>query len=128
MFAFSAITTAVDLNDKESLIECVNTALSSKVVSANKQQLSPLAVEAVSKIIDPNTATNVDLKNIKVHKKIGGTIEDTSLVEGIVLPKNKPSKSAGGPSHKKNAKIALIQFCLSTPKTDVENSIVVQDY
>ena len=41
---------------------------------------------------------------------------------------NKPSQSAGGPTKIKDAKIALIQFCLSAPKTDVENSIVVKDY
>ncbi len=80
------------------------------------------------KIINTDNAINVDLRDIRVHKKLGGTIEETSMVDGIVLPKNKPSKSAGGPGVKKNAKVAVIQFCLSSPKTDVENSVVVQDY
>jgi T-complex protein 1 subunit delta len=58
----------------------VNTSLSSKVVSANSELLSPMAVDAVLKIIDPETATNVDLKDIKIVKKLGGTIDDTQLV------------------------------------------------
>jgi len=73
-------------------------------------------------------ARNVDLKDIKVVKKVGGTIEDTELVEGIVFADNKPSHSAGGPTRIKDPKIALIQFCLSAPKTDIENSVVVKDY
>jgi len=45
-----------------------------------------------------------------------------------VFAKNKPSHSAGGPTKVEDAKIALIQFCLSSPKTDIENNIVVKDY
>ena len=40
----------VDLADKEMLIQCVNTSLSSKVVSSYSDQLSPIAVEAVLKV------------------------------------------------------------------------------
>lgn len=58
----------------------MNTSLSSKVVSSNCDLLSPMAVDAVLKIIDPTTATNVDLKDIRLVKKLGGTIEDTELI------------------------------------------------
>lgn len=61
-------------------------------------------------------------------KKLGGTIEDTELVDGLVFTHNKPSHSAGGPSRIKDPKIAVIQFCLSAPKTDIENNVVVKDY
>lgn len=67
----------VDIAHRETLIECVTTSLSSKVVSANSDLLSPMAVDAVLKIIDPQTAINVDLKDIKLVKKLGGTIDDT---------------------------------------------------
>lgn len=82
--------------------------MSSKVVSNNRQHLSPLAVDAILKVIDTKTATNVDLRDVKVVKKLGGTIDDTSLVEGLVFPSLKPTKSANGPTSMKNAKIALI--------------------
>jgi T-complex protein 1 subunit delta len=85
-------------------------------------------VDAVLSIIDKSKATNVDLKDIKIVKKLGGTIEDTKLHQGLIFPNNKPAHSAGGPTKVTDAKIALIQFCLSSPKTDIENSVVVKDY
>jgi T-complex protein 1 subunit delta len=90
--------------------------------------LSPIAVDAVLKIIDTTKDVNADLRDIKIVKKLGGTIEDTELIEGLVFTNQKPSQSAGGPTRVKDAKIALIQFCLSSPKTEVENSVVVKDY
>jgi T-complex protein 1 subunit delta len=69
-------------------------------------------------IINPATATNVDLNDIRIVKKVGGTIEDTELVDGLVLTQN-VLKSAGGPTRMEKAKIALIQFQLSPPKPDV---------
>lgn len=102
------ITKPVDLKKKDDIISCVNTSLSSKIVSGNSKELSPLAVESVFKIIDPNTATNVDLRDIRIVKKVGGTIEDTEMVHGLVFTQNKPSQSSGGPTRIENPKIALI--------------------
>lgn len=51
-------------------------------------------------------------------KKIGGTIEDTELVEGVVLNQNVVT-AAGGPTRVEKAKIAIAQFQLSAPKPDV---------
>ena len=47
-----------------------------------------------------------------------GTVDDTELIEGLVL-EQKISHLAGGISHVEKAKIGLIQFCISPPKTDV---------
>ena len=86
-----------------------------------------MAVDAVLKTIDQKNADNVDLKNIRVVKKVGGTIEDSEMIEGLVL--NQPVvKSGGGPARMEKARIALIQFQLSPPKPDMENQIVVNDY
>merc|ERR1719386_209095 len=77
-------------------------------------------------ILEPN-ASNVDLRDIAVVKKLGGTIDDTELVRGLVFTQ-KASHAAGGPTKVANAKIGLIQFCLSAPKTDIEQNVVVSDY
>jgi T-complex protein 1 subunit delta len=70
------------------------------------------------RVIIPATAENVDLNDIRIVKKVGGTIDDTELVEGLVL--NQPViKNAGGPTRMEKAKIGLIQFQLSPPKPDV---------
>ena len=86
-----------------------------------------MAVDAVLKTIDQKTADNVDLKNIRIVKKVGGTIEDSEMIDGLVL--NQPVvKSGGGPSRMEKPRIGLIQFQLSPPKPDMENQIVVNDY
>lgn len=69
-------------------------------------------------VIDPATACNVDLNDIRTVQKVGGTIDDTQLVNGLVLTQT-ALKSAGGPTRVEKAKIALIQFQLSPPKPDV---------
>lgn len=122
-----SIAKPVNLNDRESVLNAVNTCLSSKVVHNNADVLAPIAVDAVLNIIDPNTSVNVDLRDIKIVKQVGGTMDDTELVKGLVL-ENGAKHTAGGPSKIENAKIALIQFCLSAPKTDMENNVVVSDY
>lgn len=122
----------VDLSDRDSLIASAATSLSSKVVAQYSSLLAPLAVDAVRHVIDTETATNVDLHDIRVVKKVGGTIDDTELVQGLVLTQTSltsphapaflirsASKVAGGPSRVKDAKIGLIQFQLSPPKSNV---------
>ena len=54
-----------------------------------------------------------------------GTVEDTELVEGLVLDQ-KASHLAGGVSRVEKAKIGLIQFCISPPKTDVRTNAANQ--
>eukprot|EP00698_Gefionella_okellyi_P005709 TRINITY_DN15173_c0_g1_i1.p1 TRINITY_DN15173_c0_g1~~TRINITY_DN15173_c0_g1_i1.p1 ORF type:complete len:552 (+),score=168.61 TRINITY_DN15173_c0_g1_i1:193-1656(+) len=121
----------VQLTDRESLIRAATTSLSSKMVSQYSSLLSPVAVDAVSRVIDPQTATNVDLRDIRIAKKLGGTVDDTELVEGLVLfdrPNEASSKRVAGPKVVKNAKIGLIQFQLSAPKSNMDSSITVGDY
>lgn len=77
-----------------------------------------MAVKAVLRVIDPKTANNVDLRNIRIVKKVGGTIEDAEMISGLVL-NQQVIKSAGGPTRIEKARIALIQFQLSPPKPDM---------
>lgn len=110
------------LSDRQSLLQAASTSLSSKIVSQHSSLLAPIAVDSVMRIIDPATAENVDLNNIRIVKKVGGTIDDTELVDGLVLTQT-ALKSAGGPSRMEKAKIGLIQFQISPPKPDVGNPL-----
>lgn len=118
----------VDLEDRDQLIANCVTSLSSKVVSHHSDLLAPMAVDAVTKIIDKETAINVDLRNIHVARKLGGTIDESELIEGLCFVDKKASHLAGGPTRVENAKIALIQFPISAPKSDLESSVVVPDH
>jgi T-complex protein 1 subunit delta len=118
----------VDLNNRDQLIQNAITSLSSKVVSQHSDLLAPMAVDAVLQIIDKEHDDNVDLRDINVSKKLGGTVDDSELIDGLVFVDKKASHFAGGPSKIKDAKIGLVQFVLSAPKTDLENNVVVHDY
>eukprot|EP00161_Ancyromonas_sigmoides_P012586 TRINITY_DN31_c0_g1_i1.p1 TRINITY_DN31_c0_g1~~TRINITY_DN31_c0_g1_i1.p1 ORF type:complete len:538 (-),score=188.99 TRINITY_DN31_c0_g1_i1:30-1643(-) len=117
----------VSLGDREAMTRAAVTSLGSKVVSQYSGLLAPMAVECVLRVIDPETARDVDLRDIRVVKKVGGTIDDTEIVDGLVFDM-KVSHAAGGPTRIENAKIGLAQFCLSSPKSDMESSVVVSDY
>eukprot|EP00127_Corallochytrium_limacisporum_P001837 Clim_evm3s87 gene=Clim_evmTU3s87 len=131
-FAFAAeeackilkeMSVPVSLQDKETLIKSALTSLNSKVVSQYASTLGPIAVDAVLRVMDESNHI-ADLRNIKVVKKVGGTVDDTELIDGVCFTQ----KCCTNTTSAKNAKIALIQFCLSAPKTDMENQIVVSDY
>ena len=66
------------------------------------------------------------MNDIKIYTKSGGTIDDLKLFGGVIFP-NKNVKIYDS-NKLENPKIALIQFCLSSPKTNVDNNIVVEDY
>ncbi|KZO97811.1 t-complex protein 1 [Calocera viscosa TUFC12733] len=120
------ISTPVDMKDRNSLLRAASTSLNSKIVSQYSSILAPIAVSAVTRLISP-TSSNVDLRDVRVVKKVGGTIEDTELIEGVVLNQNAIT-SQSGPTRMEKAKIGLIQFQLSSPKSDMDNQIVVNDY
>lgn len=120
------MSTKLDLGDRDAMIQSASTSLNSKVVSQYSELLAPMAVDAVMKVAEADKNT-VDLNDVRVVTKLGGTVDDSELVEGLVLPQ-RVARRAGGISRVQNAKVGLIQFCLSPPKTDMENNIVVKDY
>ena len=99
----------LDLNDRESLLK------------SNSTELSPIAVDSVLKIIDPARENNVNLKDIKIIKKLGGTVDDTELVDGLVL--DQKACNVNGPKRIEKAKVGFIQFQVSPPKTDMDNQV-----
>ena len=121
------VAAPVKLRDREMLVKAAKTSLSSKVISQYADTFAPIAVDSVLRVIDADEATNVDLDDIRIVTKIGGTMDDTELVDGIVFGKGMHKPASGG-AVIENARIALIQFCLSAPKTDIDNQVVVSEY
>ncbi|XP_063698648.1 T-complex protein 1 subunit delta [Culicoides brevitarsis] len=116
----------LELTDMESLVKIASTSLNSKVVSQQSSLLAPIAVDAVLKVTEPGKEYSVDLKNIKIVRSLGGTIEDTEMIDGLVFTQK--SSGVNAPKRIEKAKIGLIQFCISAPKTDMDHSVVVSDY
>ena len=116
----------IDLDDTDQMIKVASTSLNSKVVSQYSSSLAPFAVKAVMRIKDNYKDGNVDLRDIKIVKKLGGTLEDTELISGLCLPHRFVNDI--GTKKVEKAKIGLIQFCISPPKTDMDNQVVISDY
>ncbi len=120
------IAIPIELSDRKNLIKAASTSLNSKVIGGFSDLLAPIAVDAVLSVTD-SKSVNVDLKDIRIVKKMAGTLDETELItDGLVLDKG-CIKAAGGPTKMKNCRIGLIQFCLSAPKSDMENSVIVAD-
>ncbi|OMJ28222.1 T-complex protein 1 subunit delta [Smittium culicis] len=127
MELLDTVAIPISLDDRETLLKSATTSLGSKIVSQHSSTLSPIAVDSVLRICEPGMEDSIDLNNIRIVKKIGGTIEDTMLSSGVVLNQNAIT-SANGPKRIEKAKIAIIQFQLSPPKPDMDNQVVVNDY
>ena len=125
--ALIRISLPIDIKNEQILNQAASTSLESKVISVQSHFLSPIAVKSILKITDIDSACDVNLKNIKIIKKIGGTIEQTELIEGIAL-EYPIVKSFCGPTKIHSARIALIQFHISLPVTDTENILIVKNY
>ena len=120
------IAKKVQDNDKETLLKIAATSMESKLISEDSDPLSKIVVDAILKITETkNQKSSVDLDNIKVEKKAGGSITDTALVKGIVL--DKEIVHSGMPTKIQQAKIALINTALEIEKTEMSAEIRIND-
>jgi len=118
------VSTLVKASDKDILNKISETSMSSKMVSANSEHLSEIVVESIlAAADDTNGKIKVDIDNIKVDKKPGGSINDTSLVRGVIL--DKEVVHAGMPKRVQEAKIALINSPLEIEKTEFDAKISI---
>ena len=113
-------------DDRESLIKIAKTSMQSKLVSEDSVPLSKLVVDAILKIVEKDgDVHSVDLDNLKVEKKAGGSIDDTALFNGIVL--DKEIVHSGMPTKIENARIALVNAALEVEKTEMSAEIRISD-
>jgi len=113
-------------DDRESLIKIAKTSMQSKLVSEDSVPLSKLVVDAILKIVEiDDDKHSVDLDNLKVEKKAGGSIDDTSLINGIVL--DKEIVHSGMPTKIEKARIALVNAALEVEKTEMSAEIRISD-
>jgi thermosome len=112
--------------DKKTLKNIAMTSMASKGASAAKELLADVVVDAVTSVAEQiGDKTLVDMDNIQIQKKHGGSIPDTKIIKGIILDKERVHE--GMPRHVKNAKIALINAALEIKKTEVDARIQIQD-
>ncbi len=112
----------VDLNDEETLKKVAMTSMRSKAVSSVRDFLAEIAVKAVKQIAEEvDGKIKVDLDNIQIIKKKGGSFYDTQLVYGVIIDKEVVHPNM--PKRVENAKIALIDAPLEVEKTEIDAEI-----
>ncbi|MBJ84654.1 MAG: thermosome subunit [Euryarchaeota archaeon] len=112
--------------DESTLHEVAKTALTGKSAGAVKAFLADICVDAVQAVArDDDGEIIVDLDDVKVEKKQGGSIKDSTLVDGIILDKERVH--SGMPRSVADAKIALINSAIEVKKTEVDAKIQITD-
>ena len=123
---YSELSKKIKPDDRESLLKIAKTSMQSKLISEDSGTLSKIVVDAVLGIaIKKGDDYTVDLENLKVEKKTGGSIQDTQIIKGIVL--DKEIVHSGMPTKIENAKIALVNSALEIEKTEMSAEIKITD-
>ena len=116
------IAEQVTPDDKSALLKIAKTSMQTKLVRKDSDKLADIIVQAVlaASVKDDENYT-VDIDDIKVEKKPGGSISDSSILKGIVL--DKEIVHSGMPKKITNSKIALINTALEIEKTEIDAKI-----
>lgn len=110
------------------LVETAKTTLGSKIISRCQQQIAEIAVEAILSVADLKRK-DVDFELIKVIGKVGGKLDDTMLVKGVIVDKDMSHPQM--PKVVKDAKIAILTCPFEPPKPKTKHKLdvtSVEDY
>jgi thermosome len=119
---FNHLAQKIDPGNKSELIKVARTSMQTKLVSRDSDELSEVVVNAALQVSEPNeSAYIIDIDDVKVEKKTGGSLRDTKLIKGIVL--DKEVVHGGMPKRVEKAKIALINSALEIEKTEFDAKI-----
>jgi thermosome len=118
------LATKIDATDKEQLTRIARTSMLTKLIAREAGEVAELVVNAVLQVAEQKPdgkGYRVDLDDIKVEKKAGGSLADTKLIKGIVL--DKEVVHGGMPKRTEKAKIALVNSALEIEKTEFDAKI-----
>src|SRR4026207_421673 len=113
------IAMKVNGSDKELLTKIAKTSMQTKLISKESTEIAQLVVNSILQVSEKTDSHyKVDIDDIKVEKKAGGSLRDTRLIKGIVL--DKEVVHGGMPKRVEKAKIALINSALEIEKTEFD--------
>ncbi len=114
----------ISIEDEEMLEQVAVTAMTGKKVEANVENLADLAVKSVKQIAEESDGGfTADIDNIGIEKQVGGKIDDSFMVNGLVVDKERVH--TGMPKKVEDAKIALINTALEVKETEADSEISV---
>jgi thermosome len=124
MEILNSIAEPVTIKDDSLLRKIAMTAITGKNAEIAKELLGDIAVKAVKRVIDTENGEVIfDKGNIKIEKRVGGAIENSELIEGVVLEKE--AVHPGMPKDVHDAKIALLDSALEIKDTEIDAKIQI---
>src|SRR5919199_224006 len=118
----ATILKKIDPVEKEQLARIAKTSMQTKLVSREADELAQIVVNAISQVSEKSdSGYRVDIDDVKVEKKAGGSLHETKLIKGIVL--DKEVVHGGMPKRIEKGKIALINSALEIEKTEFDAKI-----
>ena len=112
---------SVTRENRDILLNISGTAMTGKGAEATKEVLANITVDAITSIVDEDN--KVDMENIKVEKKVGARIEESELIKGMIIDKERVHTNM--PKKVVNAKIALINTAIELKDTEVDAEISI---
>jgi thermosome len=118
------IASDITIKDEAMLEQIAITAMTGKSAEKASKELAELAVNAILKIAEENgSKVTVDADNIKIEKKASGSMNDTQLIDGILIDKEVVHPSM--PKKVENAKVALIESALEVKELEGDAKISI---
>ncbi|HPY61005.1 MAG TPA: thermosome subunit alpha [Methanospirillum sp.] len=117
-----SMATKTDAYNKDILKKIVQTAITGKSIEDVKDKISEISVDAVMKVAsNDGRKVTVNEEDVKIKKHTGATMDDASLIMGVVIDKARVNQEM--PRSIINAKVALVQKELEIKKTEVKSKI-----
>lgn len=113
----------VKADDKEILHKIAMTSITGKGAEKAKEKLGEMIVEAVTAVVDESGKFDKDL--IKIEKKEGASVDETELINGVLIDKERVSPQM--PKKIENAKIALLNCPIEVKETETDAEIRITD-
>jgi len=126
MEVLESVGVTVEPKDRETLLKIAKTAMMSKSISGSKDLMAQVAVDSVTNVAEKVSGKwTVDMDNIQVTKKHGGSMDDTQLIPGIIVDKEPVHPAM--PKRIEKAKIALLDVAMEIKKTEIDAKIEITD-
>merc|ERR1712055_606408 len=113
----------IDLKDTSNLVKTAKTTLGSKIINKCHDKMANIAVDAIMAVADFETK-DVNFELIKVEGKVGGKLEDTMLVKGVIVDKDFSHPQM--PKQLKDVKLAILTCPFEPPKPKTKHKLDVQ--
>ncbi len=112
----------VDADDTDILTQIAATAMTGKGAENARDVLAELVVDAVRNVADDD---EIDTENVKIEKVVGGATEDSELIEGVIVDKERVHDNM--PYFAEDANIALLDTALEVKETEIDAEVNVTD-